>query len=69
MALPYHKGNPNIDYKLMFVDVFTEFLDVHSNEPSERLLSIVRTVNCITALSAHPYRSGNLYLEGIMSLS
>jgi auxin responsive GH3 family protein len=40
MALPYHKGNPNIDYKLMFVDVFTEFLDVHSNEPSERLLSI-----------------------------
>ncbi|KAG2138536.1 GH3 auxin-responsive promoter [Suillus clintonianus] len=39
MATPYHKGNLNADYKLMFVDVFTEFLDVRSNEPSERVLS------------------------------
>lgn len=38
MALRYHKGDPNTNY--MFVDVFTEFLDVHSNESSERVLSI-----------------------------
>lgn len=40
MALPYHKGDPNSDYKIMFVDVFTEFLDVRSNELPERVLSI-----------------------------
>ncbi|KAG1882711.1 GH3 auxin-responsive promoter [Suillus subluteus] len=45
MALPYHKGDPNTDYKVMFVDVFTEFLDVRSNEPSERVLSIYELVS------------------------
>ncbi|KAG2340231.1 hypothetical protein BDR05DRAFT_915978 [Suillus weaverae] len=40
MALPYHQGDPNTDYKVMFLDVVTEFLDVRSNEPSERVLSI-----------------------------
>ncbi|KAG1759492.1 GH3 auxin-responsive promoter [Suillus occidentalis] len=40
MALPYHKGDPNSDYKIMFVDVFTEFLDVRSNKLPERVLSI-----------------------------
>jgi hypothetical protein len=51
MALPYHKGDPNTDYKIMFVDVFTEFLDVRSNELSERVLSIVRTIHCVSPLS------------------
>lgn len=44
MALPYHKGDPNTDYKVMFLDVLTEFLDVRSNEPSERVLSIYELV-------------------------
>ncbi|KAG1863074.1 GH3 auxin-responsive promoter [Suillus subluteus] len=44
IALPYHKGNPNTDYKVLFVDVLTEFLDVRSNEPPERVLSIYELV-------------------------
>ncbi|KAG1730330.1 GH3 auxin-responsive promoter [Suillus lakei] len=44
IAIPYHKGNPNSDYKVAFADVFTEFLDVRSNEPSERLLSVYELV-------------------------
>ncbi|KAG1795470.1 GH3 auxin-responsive promoter [Suillus plorans] len=40
VAITYHKGDPNTDYKVVLVDVVTEFLDVHSNEPSEHVLSI-----------------------------
>ncbi|KAG0699821.1 GH3 auxin-responsive promoter [Suillus ampliporus] len=39
VAPPYHKGNPNTDFKVLFGDGVTEFLDVHSGEPSERVLS------------------------------
>ncbi|KAG1840823.1 GH3 auxin-responsive promoter-domain-containing protein [Suillus subalutaceus] len=44
IALPYHKGNPNTDYKVLFVDLLTEFLDVRSNEPPERVLPIYELV-------------------------
>ncbi|KAG1863073.1 GH3 auxin-responsive promoter [Suillus subluteus] len=40
VAITYHKGDPKTDFKVVFVDVVTEFLDVYSNEPSERVLSI-----------------------------
>ncbi|KAG1878396.1 GH3 auxin-responsive promoter [Suillus tomentosus] len=40
VAITYHKGDPNTDYKVVLVDVVTEFLDVHSNEPSEHVLSV-----------------------------
>ncbi|KAG1730332.1 GH3 auxin-responsive promoter [Suillus lakei] len=39
IATTYHEGDPKTDFKVVFVDVVTEFLDVHSNEPSERVLS------------------------------
>ncbi|KAG0696557.1 GH3 auxin-responsive promoter [Suillus ampliporus] len=39
IAITYHKGNPNTDFKVVFVDGVIEFLDVHSDEPSERVLS------------------------------
>ncbi|KAG1720651.1 GH3 auxin-responsive promoter [Suillus paluster] len=39
IAEPYQKGNPNTDLKILFADGVTEFLDVHSEEPSERVLS------------------------------
>ncbi|KAG1741575.1 GH3 auxin-responsive promoter [Suillus paluster] len=37
VAVPYHKGNPNTDFKIFFGDGVTEFLNVR--EPSERILS------------------------------
>ncbi|KAG1779295.1 GH3 auxin-responsive promoter [Suillus placidus] len=40
VAITYHKGDPKTDLKVVFVDAVTEFLDVGSNEPSERVLSI-----------------------------
>ncbi|KAG2367157.1 GH3 auxin-responsive promoter [Suillus spraguei] len=40
IAITYHKGDVKTDFKVVFVDVVTEFLDVRSNEPSERVLSI-----------------------------
>lgn len=39
VAIAYHKGDIKTDFKVVFVDVVTEFLDVRSNEPSERVLS------------------------------
>ncbi|KAG1815046.1 GH3 auxin-responsive promoter [Suillus subaureus] len=39
IAVPYFNGNPNTDFKVVPVDGVTEYLDVHSNEPSERVLS------------------------------
>ncbi|KAG1815072.1 GH3 auxin-responsive promoter [Suillus subaureus] len=39
IAMPYFNGDPNTDYKVVPVDGVTEYLDVHSNEPSERVLS------------------------------
>ncbi|KAG1815029.1 GH3 auxin-responsive promoter-domain-containing protein [Suillus subaureus] len=39
VAITYHEGDPKTDFKVVFVDVITEFLDVRSNEPSERVLS------------------------------
>ncbi|KAG2120452.1 GH3 auxin-responsive promoter [Suillus discolor] len=39
IAVPYFNGNPNTDFKMVPVDGVTEYLDVRSNEPSERVLS------------------------------
>ncbi|KAG1856113.1 GH3 auxin-responsive promoter, partial [Suillus subluteus] len=39
IAIPYFNGDPNTDFKVIPVDGVTEYLDVHSNEPSERVLS------------------------------
>ncbi|KAG1741566.1 GH3 auxin-responsive promoter [Suillus paluster] len=39
IGVTYHKGNPNTDFKVVFVDGMSEFLDVRSREPSERVLS------------------------------
>ncbi|KAG2039944.1 GH3 auxin-responsive promoter [Suillus americanus] len=39
LARAYHEGNPNTDFKVMFRDGVVEFLDVRSNEPSDRVLS------------------------------
>jgi hypothetical protein len=69
IAVPYFNGDPNTDFKVVPVDGVTEYLDVHSNEPSERVLSAVRTVHRTPALFSHPCRSGNLWLEGITSPS
>ncbi|KAG2340229.1 hypothetical protein BDR05DRAFT_890175 [Suillus weaverae] len=44
VAIAYHKGDPKTDLKVVFVDAVTEFLDVGSNEPSERVLSISELV-------------------------
>jgi len=60
IAVPYFNGDPNTDFKVVPVDGVTEYLDVHSNEPSERVLSAVRTVHYILALSAHLCCSGSL---------
>ncbi|KAG1747122.1 GH3 auxin-responsive promoter [Suillus paluster] len=40
VAKPYHEGNPNTDFKVGFRDGVIEFLDVRSDEPSERVLSV-----------------------------
>lgn len=53
MALPYHKDDPNTDYKLMFVDVSTEFLDLHSSESSKRVLSVVVHLGTCTWRALH----------------
>jgi auxin responsive GH3 family protein len=42
IAMPYFNGDPNTDFKVVPIDGVTEYLDVHSNEPSERVLSAVR---------------------------
>ncbi|KAG2071419.1 hypothetical protein BDR04DRAFT_1016106 [Suillus decipiens] len=39
IAVPYFNGDPNTDFKVVPVDGVTEFLDVNSNEPLERVLS------------------------------
>ncbi|KAG2107325.1 GH3 auxin-responsive promoter [Suillus cothurnatus] len=39
IAMPYFNGDPNTDFKVVPIDGVTEYLDVHSNEPSERVLS------------------------------
>ncbi|KAG1840839.1 GH3 auxin-responsive promoter [Suillus subalutaceus] len=39
IAVPYFNGDPNTDFKVVPVDGVTEYLDVRSNEPSERVLS------------------------------
>ncbi|KAG1730351.1 GH3 auxin-responsive promoter [Suillus lakei] len=39
IAMPYFKGDPNTDFKVVPIDGVTEYLDVRSNEPSERVLS------------------------------
>lgn len=39
IAIPYFNGNPNTDFKVVPIDGVTEYLDVRSNEPSERVLS------------------------------
>jgi hypothetical protein len=60
IAVPYFNGDPNTDLKVVPVDGVTEYLDVHSNEPEEHVLSAVRTVHCIPVLSTHLCRSGSL---------
>jgi hypothetical protein len=60
IGIPYLNGDPNTDFKVVPVDGVTEYLDVRSNEPSERVLSAVRTFHCILALSAYPCCSGSL---------
>lgn len=69
IAIPYFNGDPNTDFKVVPIDGVTEYLDVRSNVPSERVLSAVRTIYCIPALCTHPCRSGSLRLEGITSPS
>ncbi|KAG2351858.1 GH3 auxin-responsive promoter-domain-containing protein [Suillus spraguei] len=39
IAVPYFNGDPNTDFKVVPVDAVTEYLDVNSDEPSERVLS------------------------------
>ncbi|KAG1731726.1 GH3 auxin-responsive promoter [Suillus lakei] len=39
IGIPYFKGDPNTDFKIVPVDGVAEYLDVRSNEPSERILS------------------------------
>ncbi|KAG1863056.1 GH3 auxin-responsive promoter [Suillus subluteus] len=39
IAVPYFNGDPNTDFKVVPVDGVTEYLDVRSNESSERVLS------------------------------
>lgn len=39
IGIPYFNGDPNTDFKVVPVDGVTEYLDVRSNEPSERVLS------------------------------
>lgn len=39
LARAYHEGNPNTDFKVAFRDGVVEFLDVHSDDPSDRVLS------------------------------
>ncbi|KAG1816260.1 GH3 auxin-responsive promoter-domain-containing protein [Suillus variegatus] len=39
LARVYPEGNPNTDFKVTFRDGVVEFLDVRSNEPSDRVLS------------------------------
>ncbi|KAG1878611.1 GH3 auxin-responsive promoter [Suillus tomentosus] len=39
IARVYPEGNPNTDFKVTFRDGVVEFLDVRSNEPSDRVLS------------------------------
>ncbi|KAG1729171.1 GH3 auxin-responsive promoter [Suillus occidentalis] len=39
IGIPYLNGDPNTDFKVVPVDGVTEYLDVRSNEPSERVLS------------------------------
>ncbi|KAG2138537.1 GH3 auxin-responsive promoter [Suillus clintonianus] len=39
IGLPYYNGDPNTDFKVLPVDGVIEFLDVHSDEPLERVLS------------------------------
>ncbi|KAG2142334.1 GH3 auxin-responsive promoter [Suillus clintonianus] len=39
IAIPYQKGNPSTDFKIVFVDGVIEFLDVQSSEPLEHILS------------------------------
>ncbi|KAG1735500.1 GH3 auxin-responsive promoter [Suillus lakei] len=36
---PYHEGDPNTDFKVGFRDGVIEFLDVRSDDPSDRVLS------------------------------
>ncbi|KAG0699818.1 GH3 auxin-responsive promoter [Suillus ampliporus] len=40
IAITYHKGNPKTDFKVAFVDAVIEFLDAHSDEPSDHVLSV-----------------------------
>ncbi|KAG2064565.1 hypothetical protein BDR04DRAFT_1084243 [Suillus decipiens] len=39
IGVPYFNGDPNTDYKVLPIDGVIEYLDVNSNEPSERVLS------------------------------
>lgn len=55
LARVYPEGNPNTDFKVTFRDgVGVEFLDVRSNEPSDRVLPAVGITDCILSLSSHP---------------
>ncbi|KAG2367174.1 GH3 auxin-responsive promoter-domain-containing protein [Suillus spraguei] len=39
IGVPYFNDDPNTDYKVLPIDGVIEYLDVNSNEPSERILS------------------------------
>ncbi|KAG1906153.1 uncharacterized protein F5891DRAFT_553729 [Suillus fuscotomentosus] len=39
ITVPYFNGNLNTDFKVVPIDGVTEYLDLRSNEPSERVLS------------------------------
>jgi len=58
IACPYLNGNPAIDLKVTMYDGLIEFVDVLSDEPSERVLSLVRTVHCISHFPTHPTSVG-----------